>query len=593
MMQIMKHRGPDDEGVFIKGNVGLGFVRLSIIDLSSAGNQPMFSDDNRYVMVFNGEIYNYIEIRAELQKKGYRFKTQTDSEVLLTSYIEWGEACLHKFNGMWAFCIYDTLEKHLFFARDRYGVKPFYYYFDHEKFFFASEIPPILSCMKGKLDPNDQAIFDFLVYNRSDHIDTTFFKGVYKLLHGHSINLNLNCFKSAQKVDIHKWYDLHEKVTKSNGFNDFSEYQELFSSAVGIRLRSDVPLGTCFSGGLDSSSIVSTVMHTFKKQDINTFSAIYGKNLPGDEQHYISIYKNQLTNMHFVQPTIDSLLADLDNLILTHSEPFPSTSIYAGYEVMRLAKKHVTVVLDGQGADEQLAGYHYFFSFFFKELIKSGNITKAASEMIYYLVNHKSSYALKTLLFLFLPTNFKTVVRINSNLRKSFTSKFGFSNIIPSNLYNSTSLKNALLNHFEFKLEHLLKWEDVNSMRFSVESRTPFLDYRLVEKTLATSSNYIIDKGSTKVILRRAMTSILPYKIVNRQSKVGFSTPETIWLRDQRFKKLYYNELNTNKFFLNKYFVLQNLDKLYIDFMNGNYILSKEIWKVFNLSLWYKVYFCK
>jgi asparagine synthase (glutamine-hydrolysing) len=588
---IMKHRGPDDEGVFIENTVGLGFVRLSIIDLSLTGHQPMFSNDNRYVIIFNGEIYNYIELREELKKEDIFFKTQADTEVLLNAFLYWGEDCMHRFNGMWSFVIYDCKEKKIFAARDRYGVKPFYYYLDKDYFIFASEIPAILSYLKETPQPNNQAIFDYLVFNRSDHSDSTFFSQINKLLHGHSININLKPNSRGKQISFSRWYNLSERVSKIEGFSNPEEYHELFCSSVELRLRSDVPVGTCFSGGLDSSSIVSTVLNTFNIKDINTFSAIYGKGLVGDEQEYIMLYRNQLKNMHFVQPTVNTFFTDLNNLILTHPEPFPDTSIYAGYEVMKLAHNHVTVVLDGQGADEQLAGYHYFFGFFFKELLISGKITKLLKEMAYYVKEHKNTYGLKTFIFLLLPRNVKTSVRIAHYLNKSFTNQHKGSFLISGNLYNSESLKSALINHFELKLEHLLKWEDLNSMRFSLESRTPFLDYRLVEKTLSTSGDRFIKNGMTKVILREAMKNIIPDKITNRKSKIGFSTPESIWFRDPRFEKLYYSELETNKIFLSNYFELKELDKLYINYINGHPYLSKEIWKVVNLSLWSKLYF--
>jgi len=190
MMQLMKHRGPDDEGIFIEENVGLGFVRLSIIDLTNAGHQPMFSIDERYVMVFNGEIYNYIEIKKELQTKGHQFKTHTDSEVLLTSYIEWGEACMNRFNGMWAFVIYDRKDKKVFASRDRYGIKPFYYLKNDNFFAFCSEIPSLLSLLLHKPKPNNQSIFDFFVFNRTDHNENTFFEELKKLQYGHQVTIN-------------------------------------------------------------------------------------------------------------------------------------------------------------------------------------------------------------------------------------------------------------------------------------------------------------------------------------------------------------------------------------------------------------------
>jgi len=374
MMQKMKHRGPDDDGTFTCHNIGLGFVRLSILDLSAAGHQPMYSHDNRYVIVYNGEVYNYIELRKVLRHK-YNFKTGTDTEVVLAAYQEWGEDCLHRFNGMFAFVIYDTQAKKVFGARDRFGIKPFYYYHDHNTFIFASEIPVILSASNKKLGANDQVIFDYLAFNRTDQTQDTFFKNIYKLQHGHAFEIQNSEFR------IKKWYDLKQHI--GNSFNNPSEYKDIFSDAVKLRLRSDVPVGVCLSGGLDSSSIVSVLLNDFDKKDLNTFSAVYGKNETGDESVFISKYTDQLRNMYFTTPTADTLFVDKEKFIRAHAEPLPSTSPYAQYKVMEMAKKHVVVTLDGQGADEQLAGYHYFFGYYFKDLLCKIQMLKFLSESLY------------------------------------------------------------------------------------------------------------------------------------------------------------------------------------------------------------------
>ena len=282
MMRIMKHRGPDDEGVFFENNVGLGFVRLSIIDLTPAGHQPMLSDDGRFVLVFNGEIYNYLELREELQKAGVSFHTNTDSEVLLKAYIHWGESCFHRFNGMWACVIYDTVARKVLISRDRYGIKPFYYLNDRNFFAFCSEIPPLLSLLGRKPTPDYQSIFDFLVFNRTDQTQRTFFDEVTKLQHGHLLELDLDEIPESLEpenslnnrtieIQPRKWYDLREKVSNSKGFSSPEEFRDLISSAFGLRLRSDVPVGVCLSGGLDSSSIVSILLKDFDKKDLNTF----------------------------------------------------------------------------------------------------------------------------------------------------------------------------------------------------------------------------------------------------------------------------------------------------------------------------------
>lgn len=589
MMHIMKHRGPDDEGVFIEKNVGLGFVRLSIIDLSNAGNQPMSSSDGRYVIVVNGEIYNYIEIREELKLKGYFFRTNSDTEVLLTSYLEWGEECLQRFNGMWAFAIFDRVEKKVFVARDRYGVKPFYYLQTGNYFAFASEIPPLLSLLSNKPNPDSQSIFDYLVFNRTDQTEKTFFKEIKKLQHGHSLNIQLaENIGNKTEFRIKKWYDLRSNLQEP--FKSPEEFRAMLSAAIGLRLRSDVPVGVCLSGGLDSSSIISILLEDYEKRDLNTFSAVYEKGQYGDETEYINEYKPLLKNMFFTTPTAESLQADLASFVKAHAEPIPSTSPYAQYKVMELAKGKVVVTMDGQGADEELAGYHYFFGFFFKDLLKHGRLGKLSSEMLHYLLKHHSVYGLKTFLYFLLPENSKTRLRVNEKgyLNQDFVEKYQSGNSIAGNLYSSGSLHDALLDHFEYKLEHLLKWEDRNSMWFSLEARVPFLDYRLVEKTLATQGDLIIKNGMTKHLLRESMKGILPDKIRMRRDKVGFDTPQDEWFKKPLWKNMIYEILNSNSFSGRGLINHKEAIDLFQSHVAGKTNASKEIWKWIHLEFWHR-----
>jgi len=584
MMVKMKHRGPDDEGIFIEENISFGFVRLSIIDLSPAGHQPMISSDNRFVIVFNGEIFNYIELRDELITIGYKFKTETDTEVLLNAYIEWGKECLNKFNGMWAFVIYDRHEKKVFCSRDRFGIKPFYYLQTSDYFAFTSEIPPLLTLLMKKPTPDYQSIFDFLVFNRTDQTEHTFFKEIKKLQHGCNFTIN------KQRFTFENWYNLKERVKKVDGFRNSSEFRDLFSSAVGLRLRSDVPVGVCLSGGLDSSSIVSVLLKDYKKLDLNTFSAIYQKGQIGYESNYISEFKPVLNNMFFTSPSAETFRADLSGFIRAHAEPIPSTSPYAQYKVMELAKGKVVVTLDGQGADEELAGYHYFFGFFFKDLLRSWRLSKLFKEMIYYIKNHRSIYGFKTFLYFLLPKSLKTDLRLNEKryLDMSFVQKYKKSNSVAGSLYSSESLNDALIDHFEYKLEHLLKWEDRNSMWFSIEARVPFLDYRLVEKTLATSGDLIIKDGTTKHLLRASMNGILPEKIRKRKDKMGFDTPEDEWFREPKWQALVTEVLNSRSFTERGIIDPQKARKMHHKHVTGTINASKEIWKWIHLELWFR-----
>ncbi len=589
MMSAMKHRGPDDEGVFIDNNIGLGFVRLSILDLSSAGHQPMFSQDKKYVVVYNGEIFNYLELREELEALRYSFSTNTDTEVLINAYIEWGEECQQKFNGMWAFAIYNAENGVLFISRDRYGIKPFYYFQDNETFAFASEIPSLLKVLTRKPEANEQAIFDYLIFNRTDQNENTFFKGIFKLQHGCSITIKLK--EDVEIGEPKLWYNLKSELERrKNSRLTANEFKALFEDAIRIRLRSDVPFGVCLSGGLDSSAIVSTLIKKFDIKDLNTFSAVYAPGQYGDETAFIKLYETELKNMFFITPDKDTLINDLYTFIKIHAEPIPSTGPYAQYKVMKLASKHVVVTLDGQGADEILAGYHYFFGFYFKDLLRQFRMIRLSKEIFYYLKIHKSLLGIKSFVYFLLPTSLRTKVRVGEKnyLNDEFVRNYRKTNSIAGNLYASKSLNDALINHFEYKLEHLLKWEDRNSMAFSLEARVPFLDHRLVETTLSADGRDIIVNGMTKTPLRDAMKGVLPEKIRLRTDKMGFGTPQDEWFREPEFQSLLNEILSSDSFSHRNIINPIKAKALYIKHLNKEINISKEIWKWIHLELWFR-----
>jgi asparagine synthase (glutamine-hydrolysing) len=584
MVKALHHRGPDDSGVENMGHVALGFVRLSIIDLSHAGHQPMLSDDERFVLTFNGEIFNYIELREELIQAGYQFKTQTDTEVLLKSYIHWGEDCLSKFNGMWAFVIYDKVKDEVFGARDRFGVKPFYYWETDSSVYWCSEIPPLLSVLPSKPEANEQAVFDYMVFNRTDQTEETFFRNIKKMQHGHCFVLNQQGFK------IKKWYDLRKEVKKAKGFADASEFYEAFKSSIALRLRSDVPIGVCLSGGLDSSAIVTTLIDEFKLDTLSTFSAVYLKGDIGDESPFVDEFNEKVKHMHRVYPDGTTLANDLDKFVEAHGEPIPSTGPYAQFKVMELAKGKVVVTLDGQGADEQLAGYHYFFGFYFKDLFLKLRWGRLCREIYTNYKNHKSLLGLKSFVYFLLPTSIKTKTRVSqlSFLTPEFVKKYSNSNSVAGNIYGSASLNEALLDHFEYKLEHLLKWEDRNSMFFSLEARVPFLDYRLVERMIASRASMKIKDGMTKSVLREAMIGKLSEKIRVRKDKTGFDTPQDRWFREPQWQEMISQIVLSDSFASRKIIDVNQAKKLLEDHREGKVQAAKELWKMIHLELWYR-----
>lgn len=583
MISVIRHRGPDDEGMFFKDNAGLGHLRLSIIDLSKAGHQPMFDKSGRYCIVHNGEVYNYPELKEDLKNK-YSFISMTDTEVILYSYIEWGIKCLERFTGMFAFAIYDTYKSELFIARDRFGIKPLYYHMDKDRFIFASETKSILSVMPQEKKPNDEVIFDYLVYNRTDQCAETFFKNIRRLEHGHY------ALVSKEGVELHQWYDLSKKLQVP--FISAEELKNMLLDSMKLHLRSDVPVGVCLSGGLDSSSIVSILTNVMQKKDLHTFSAVYAESDKCDESKYINLYSDSVLKMHKARPSAEEFLADIWDFMECHNEPLLGTSPYAQFKVMQSAKSSVKVLLDGQGADELFAGYHYFFGVYFKELLFNLKFLSLLNETSCYYRAHRSLYGFKAFLFYVLPGYLKRRTRFlgKDHVKRQFFESHYRNRQVSDMSFDAHSLNEALLQHFSYKLEHLLKWEDRNSMWFSLESRVPFLDHRLVERVLSLPSNRLIYRGSAKHIFREAMKGILPEAIRMRRDKIGFSTPEDRWFREPMFKSFIIEILESSSFRKSPYLNYKLCLALYQKHLRGQINISQDIWKWINLELWHRKY---
>jgi asparagine synthase (glutamine-hydrolysing) len=582
MSQALRHRGPDSHGMFIKDNIALGALRLSVIDLSDKANQPMFSRDSRYCIVYNGEVYNYAEIRKALSLK-YQFVSHSDTEVVLNSFIEWGEICLDKFNGMFAFAILDTQEHRLFLARDRFGIKPLYYFLDDKKFIFSSEIKAFKN-IPIQFSINDDAMYNYLVFNRTDYDENTFISRIKRLPHGHKISVK------GDNAQVSRWYDL-----KNNLKQPYAAPVELragLRDSVSLQLRSDVPLGVCLSGGLDSSSITSVLLDDLDFQRLQTFSAVFGSGKTGDESFFIDRFKDRIGDgMYKTVVDAETVFNDLWDFIYYIDEPVPTPAPMIHYEVMKLAQGKAVVLLDGQGGDEQFAGYHYFFGFYFKELLMAAKFS-LVKELMYYLIKHKSMFGIKSFLYFLLPAHARSGIKaafLGSISKDYFRSHKG-DDFIPEKLYSSNSLHDALLDHFEYKLEHLLKWEDRNSMRFSLESRVPFLDHRIVERSLSLSTGNLIKNGSTKWILREALKNVLPEEIYRRQDKIGFDNPCVQWFRQEKFKVFILDIINSQVFRSLPYFNIDQCNKIYQEHLNGNLDASGQIWKWINVFIWREIY---
>jgi len=639
MNSLVRHRGPDDEGytffpdsaltnpVFTGGQdtpadvfhakfpycptcvenypntipvrLAFGHRRLSIFDLSPAGHQPMSYQNNRYWIIFNGEIYNWKELRSELEVLGHQFLSKTDTEVILASYAQWGKNCLHRFVGMWALVIFDTHTKILFAARDRFGIKPLYYWFSPFGFLaFASEIKQF-SVLPG-WDPklNRSKAYDYLVEGLMDHTEETLFTGVFQIRGGHASEVKID--ELSLFLPVYRWYDLHY-LPYTGTFEDATEkFRRIFTDSMRLHLRADVPVGSCLSGGLDSSSIVcvaNDLLKDEKKEEIQkTFSACSDVKRFDEREYIDEVVKNRQIDSYYTCPSPDHLFEVLDDIIWHQDEPFGSTSIFAQWLVFDLAAQNrVKVMLDGQGADEQLAGYHNFFHYRFAELFRCGRWISLLREMIavkkYFGYDYIRSFKGTVGYALLIPMNNFVLNRPRKNSQMpSWINKKIFNTF--SNQYTLDLPRIPLVPRYSYQqllftsLPLLLHWEDRDSMAHSLESRVPFLDHRLVEFVFNIQTDFKIRNGCTKVVLRESMRGILPEKIRRRKDKLGFVTAEEAWIRSQKtelFRQLVQESIAQSKGILNE----KTLDKLE-DILVGKEQFSFIIWRWICFGRWMK-----
>jgi asparagine synthase (glutamine-hydrolysing) len=609
MTDSLRHRGPDDEGFLavnsvtrevypligrgsgVEGNriesfdkpadLFLGHRRLSIIDLSAAGHQPMCNEEGSIWVVYNGEIYNYLEVRRELELLGHLFKSKTDTEVILQAYEEWGTDCLNRFNGMWSFCIWDSGKRQIFCSRDRMGVKPFYYTFNGKRFAFASEIKALLALDDMTPEPNDQIVADYLFSGLQDHTSETFFKDIYQLRPAEYLLLN------GQRLILQSYWDIEPKEIHFPEDEDYTQrFRELFEDSIRLRLRSDVPMGSCLSGGLDSSTIVCLANRLMFDGEMidpklvgkqqKTFSSCFES--PGcDERPFIEIVLEQTgAERNYVFPKGERLLQDLSTLVWYQDEPFGSTSIYAQWEVMRLAKERgVTVLLDGQGGDELLGGYLPSFYYLFYDLLRGLKWRYLIKEIWGFGNNHTAWIASR-----FRNRMGKKIDWAEEAFRRRFLRSF------PVPLKCENKLNNYLYHCLRFTtLPRLLHYEDRNSMAFSIEARLPFLDFRLVEYIFSLPAEQKVRGGVTKILLRDTMKGILPEPIRNRHDKMGFATPEDIWFRAALRETI--NRIITSKSFRQRgYFAADRVKGIFEDYCKGERNINSAIWNWVNLELW-------
>ena len=584
MNASIKHRGPDDEGVFLDDEISLGHVRLSIIDLSEKGHQPMFyeHEKRKQWIVFNGEIYNFMELRKELESRGYSFRSSTDTEVVLAAYMEWGEKCVERFNGMWAFAIYDADNGILFLSRDRFGIKPLYYHYDGERFIFSSEIKALFQHNIPRR-PNDRVIFDYLYYNLIDHTEETFFEGIKRLLPGH----NLKFIISSKRIEINEYYSINSKIKAV--MPDPKKFRELMLKAVERRLIADVPVGSCLSGGLDSSTIVCSMRKINPESEIKVFSLVF----PGqkiDESRYQEIISEYTKSRRYTTTFgFEELLHDLEDLIDTQEEPFPTLSIYGQYRVMRLAKENdMKVLLDGQGSDEILAGYHWFFGYLFAEKLMKMKFRDLIDEIKSYKKLHGNLMPVMNMLLILLPVRVSKLLwaRRFRHLKKEFVKRYRNRDTKRIIWKTRTVRDVAVIAETYSSLPRLLRFEDKNAMRWSIESRVPFCDHEVVEYVLSLPSEARISRGITKKILREAFDGLVPSEVIWRKDKVAFATPDDDLLRTEIGKKVVEKIISSKSFKSRPYWDHRKVEKMFRKHLEskGNY--GREIWKMIILEIW-------
>lgn len=602
MTDSMIHRGPDAEGQWTDEHVALGHRRLSIIDLDVKSNQPMFSHDEKYVIVFNGEIYNYIELKKELVQRGAIFQTKSDTEVIMEAYRVYGVECFNRFNGMWAFVLYDRENQKLIISRDRFGIKPLYIVNNDDVFVFASEIKAIIAAFPEENIPNETFIHRYFSYSVNEDTDEEcFYKNVKVFSPAHYMIYDLQ----KHTEEYARYWIVNEQAFYDKwirGKNVVSTFKKLFESAVELRLRADVEVGACLSGGLDSSAIVGCASKKFGRK-MHTFSSVYTDKECNEEMYIRKVNEKWKTIPHYIRPDDyeDNFTMYVEDLMYHHDQPTGGASLYSQYMVMKGVQGNVKVVLDGQGADELFAGYIPHYAYYVQDLINKNSfwakcraikmlvIVKKewpedigcfSTNKIVKLVGVKNS---------FLFQNDKQIkgMKVKRSV-KLFTDDFldkvndSYKN---KEIKCSTVLNTKLCNDvIERSIPALLHNEDGNSMAFSIESRVPFLDYRIVEFGIALDGKYKIRNQWTKWIIRKACKDYLPKEIAKRKNKMGFPAPFERWLREgkskEEIKEVIYAFGDRN------IVTKEAIDQYYRAHINREIDFSSILFRFYSMELW-------
>lgn len=614
MTQSLAHRGPDGEGyVLLSHNrsekpisaigrlsdsvsatptgyaIGFGHRRLAILDRSPLGHQPMGCEQGDVWITYNGEIYNYIEIREELQQLGWCFRSMTDTEVVLRAYQQWGVDCLSRFNGMFAFAIWDGLRDRLFCARDRLGIKPFYFRKTSGGIIFGSEIKALLRDPAYVRSANRKAVHAFLVLGLQDHSESTFFSDILQLRPGHAMVLD------GKRLHVYRWWDLpsREPGQVEDGFAAES-LRALFDDAVRLHLRSDVAVGSCLSGGLDSSSIVCAMRRALPDRPIKAFSSCFD-----DAKYDERIYADAVVSESAVQsvtvfPDARRLFDDLPHMLWFQDEPFSGVSYLAQWAVMKAASEHgLKVLLDGQGGDELLCGYPGYWGSYIGDLFSSGSIVGAwhALRACYRRQSRLDPMVVSNCARALLPaplvSQCRSWMKGDANwVNPEFVSCYP-GNAAYENRY-STALENHVAAYLQtHSLPALLHHEDRSSMAFSIEARLPYLDARLVDCLWKWPARLKLRDGVSKYVMREAMKGLIPEKVRTRRDKMGFATPQDSWLREtwrQELESLFSSVACAQR----EYWDPIRLQQSYRRYCAGELDIGTSIWRCVTLELWHQ-----
>ena len=588
----IRHRGPDDEGYLLVDtregrtrscggpdtdyrlslpdlnqhkseycDLAFGFRRLAILDLSPGGHQPMSSHDGRLWIVFNGEIYNYRELRDELAAQGHSFKTTSDTEVILAAYQQWGESCVVHFNGMFALAVWDSVARKLFVARDRFGEKPFHYvYIPQRLFAFASEMKSLWAAGLAGRRIHEETLALFTQHGQVEIGEQTIYEGIQRLPQAHCLTLSID--GAADRIQKRRYWDIDPRV-RLDGWSDeryAEEFREHFTNSVNLRLRADVPVGSSLSGGLDSSTVVSVISRLLPEGAVQkTFSARFDDPARDEGKWMDLVTKSYRVERHDVWPTAERFFEELGDLFWHQEEPFTSASVYAQWSVMRLAKENgVTVLLDGQGADEMLAGYHSYFNEMTDDLLNSFDV-------LGYLKWRRDCLALhgvvpgsfRRVLTQKTPDPVKRLLKRGLERTRALPQVEPAQPVYPREFAKVSSLRKLLWwNTTREGLVELLRYADRNSMAHSREVRLPFLDHNLVEFVFKVPDRLLMRDGWTKWIIREAFRGIVPKEISDRVDKLGYMPPQQQWLGGLSWQDVMLDQLQKSERSVSSEFVL-------------------------------------